>query len=244
MLCDYLFTGTFVGLNETERKIRSFSKLKAGWRLGGGQPFSQAVLDTASEINAHAVQAGFLQTDAFPGKNGEVSVVIYNDGNRYDFRVRTASILFMHECNNEDVDEQDHLKLDAALKIIQCITKDTWTQKTCTLFFTYTSPILSQHLEDFALKPLRNPATELESLLSSKIVSLRELDPYACMDQTSIQQSPPSQFYFGNLTRNSYFPMHPLFHVQVIPETFAMRTWVSPKRNPNRFSEKFLPPHL
>lgn len=57
---------------ETEKKISSFATLHNGWDYGRGGPISQVTLDAAFEWNRFLRAHGFLETDAFPGSDGEV----------------------------------------------------------------------------------------------------------------------------------------------------------------------------
>ena len=60
--------------SEIERKISSFAALARGWDYGRGGPISQDVLDCAFEWNRFFRKRGFLETDAFPGGDGEVVI--------------------------------------------------------------------------------------------------------------------------------------------------------------------------
>src|SRR5690242_11793093 len=73
----HLGTWTTVQSNKTALKIASFSKLKEGWNFSSGVPFSRQVLDIAIEID-RCFQCYGLETDAFPGLDGEVMVAAYS----------------------------------------------------------------------------------------------------------------------------------------------------------------------
>lgn len=71
--------GTFTEMAQTtEDKIRSFMNLSPGWNHGEGVPPSRQVFQKVMEINGFAIETGF-QTDAVPGLNGEIQIVVYGE---------------------------------------------------------------------------------------------------------------------------------------------------------------------
>lgn len=62
--------------NYTERLIASFASYKPGWEYGDGVAFKPETIAIAQQLNQAAKEAGF-ETCAFPGKEGEILVVVY-----------------------------------------------------------------------------------------------------------------------------------------------------------------------
>jgi hypothetical protein len=208
-----------VGLNRTERKIRAFAKLQPGWRLGSGESFSESVLNLACRINKRAVELGFVRTDAFPGKSGDVSVVLYDGDDRFDFRIRPDSIRFSHERNGEDVEEEVKVTLDDSLNRIKSIKEGQWK-----LFYTSTFAILNQDLEGFDLRLLRGQAMGAESLLWIRNASLNPPVAYADTPYDFIQTPLINPSYFGNSNPMNCSPIAAWRHNRAILETNATGT--------------------
>jgi hypothetical protein len=64
---------------KTLKKIETFSDLPAGWHYGKGRAASVSTVSRAKDIFTQYVQVGFLTTDAFPGKDGEIMITGYKD---------------------------------------------------------------------------------------------------------------------------------------------------------------------
>jgi hypothetical protein len=67
-------TGVTYSLSDTDRKIASFANLRPGWDYGSGGPIPVETRDLALAWNYFLKSLGFLDTDAFPGSDGEVIV--------------------------------------------------------------------------------------------------------------------------------------------------------------------------
>src|SRR6266496_1618338 len=81
----FFLTASDKELSETGHKIRSFERLQRGWHFGEGLPPSETLIKKAIELDGLAQGLGFLNTDAFPGPNGEVRYCVYDDPNYYEF---------------------------------------------------------------------------------------------------------------------------------------------------------------
>lgn len=62
---------------KTEKKLRSFANLPAGWHYGRGGPIGHLALSTAEEVYWQLLMVGLTRTDAFPGVDGEVVIAAY-----------------------------------------------------------------------------------------------------------------------------------------------------------------------
>ena len=75
-------TTVAVPTDRTEQKINSFARLQPRWDYGHGGPIARATLDIALVWNQFLQQLGLLDTDAFPGGEGEV-VIAAGYGDHY-----------------------------------------------------------------------------------------------------------------------------------------------------------------
>lgn len=68
----------------TSDKIKAFQNLERGWHFGEGIGASPASAKSALAIQAFADAAGF-QSDAFPGLDGSMVVVLYQENRSHEF---------------------------------------------------------------------------------------------------------------------------------------------------------------
>jgi len=206
-----------VGLNQTERKIRAFAKFQSGWRLGSGKAFSQSVLNAASKINSKAVDSGFFKTDAFPGRNGNISVVIYDDEDSYEFSISDTSVEFTHEKNNEDDEERPGLTLQDSLELIPKLKEEKWNT-----FFISTSVTMTGSVEGFVHLPFQNQAMEAEYPLYPANVYYPPQDASALMQTGIMQILPTRPLCFGSSGRPNYLKGVNWSHRRVLQATNAI----------------------
>ena len=62
---------------KTRRKLESFMSLPVGWHYGKGGPISPEIIDLGLRTEAMLRDAGWPETDCFPGCDGEVQVTGY-----------------------------------------------------------------------------------------------------------------------------------------------------------------------
>lgn len=108
-------------LLDTEAKIESFSQYADGWCYGEGLSFSDEVRQAAIELNNTALLVGLLNTDAFPGPDGEILVSIYHNNINIDIYIFPNLVAtFVKEENNTEVEREEEISLDEAeAKIIE-----------------------------------------------------------------------------------------------------------------------------
>jgi hypothetical protein len=61
----------------TASKIQSFHNLSVGWHYGTGGPINNKTINTALDLHWHLIIVGFINTNAFPGSNGEIQLTAY-----------------------------------------------------------------------------------------------------------------------------------------------------------------------
>ena len=97
----------------TKKKIDSFCKLPKGWHYGEGVPASKKRIEKAHKINDFFHSYG-VNTDAFPGIEGEIQVTAYLDEYYWEVTIeRDNSIVYVFEVNEVER---------------ECTEKYTWQQ--------------------------------------------------------------------------------------------------------------------
>jgi hypothetical protein len=71
----------------TESKIQAFSRLKDGWSYSEGISFNDTVILQALALLRECSDLGFFKTNAFPGLNGEILLVVYRKNDSLEFTV-------------------------------------------------------------------------------------------------------------------------------------------------------------
>jgi hypothetical protein len=197
---DRIFWSAYtVGQNPTERKIRAFARFQPGWRLGGGISFSKTVLKAAGKINRKAMDSGILKTDAFPGRNGDISVVLYDGEDSYEFSISDTSIGFTHEKSNGEDEERLDLTLLDSLEIIPKLKEEKWNT-----FFISTFVIMTGSLEGFVQLPSPNPAMEVEYQSYHANVYWPRQDVSVLTPSDITQTLPIHRLCFGNSGQLNY----------------------------------------
>src|SRR5213594_4352715 len=64
--------------HRTEIKLKDFRNLPAGWHHGQGVKFASKIIKESVRLHQSLTDAGYYDTDAFPGLNGEVQISVYN----------------------------------------------------------------------------------------------------------------------------------------------------------------------
>ena len=70
-----------------QNKIIDFKNLERGWCYGEGEPFNDAIINKALELHNEILEKDFIETDAFPGINGEVMLTAYYAEYYFEFTV-------------------------------------------------------------------------------------------------------------------------------------------------------------
>ena len=92
------------------RRIDELAGLRDGWHFGEGRRPSGAVLASAKMVASYATSCGFPSLDAFPSKNGGISVVIYVDSDDHSFQVQNdLSFRYWNESDpDSDIEAVEH----------------------------------------------------------------------------------------------------------------------------------------
>lgn len=97
----------------TERKIKQFANYHDGWSFGRGLKFTNKVIEKSIEVFKMFHSYGFIETNAFPGENGEIMITAYK--NNYCCEVvayQDGSYDFIIEKDDEEVKCVDKANAD------------------------------------------------------------------------------------------------------------------------------------
>ncbi|MBC8180359.1 hypothetical protein H8E88_04465 [candidate division KSB1 bacterium] len=110
----------------TIKKILGFGKREHGWHFGEGVPPSKDIIGKALLIVKKAIKAD-LDTDAFPGVNGEIMVTIYHKNDYLEFTVEVdGKVTLVHERGEEEISYKEGLEISNALREMKNIGKYLW----------------------------------------------------------------------------------------------------------------------
>src|SRR6266566_9049048 len=82
----YLYGSCFP--HPTEIKLKDFGNLPSGWHRGQGIKFSSKLIRDSIRLHQALTEAGYSDTDAFPGLNGEIQINVYNLPNSCEITVK------------------------------------------------------------------------------------------------------------------------------------------------------------
>jgi hypothetical protein len=183
-------------------RIGELGQLQDGWNFGEGLAPSPQVMAVATQLASKAFSLGFSELDAFPGKNGEVTVVIYLGKEDHSFQVkRDSSVRYWNESDPESEIEEG-LSISETIQRINSLSKPPWN-----LFYLSTSDSGTRSGVVSAAKHSTIRATKAEYLSSNMILSYgvpSGASAYTLEDFT--QQSPRSLQSSGSLTTRSCQP--------------------------------------
>ena len=112
--------------NNVQQKIYSFLLFKPGWHFGEGVAPSHEVAEHALAIVEQASFYG-LDTDAFPGIDGEIMVTVYHDNDYLEFTTESdTTVTFVHERKKRQISYKEQLPLNVALDEIRRIGEKLW----------------------------------------------------------------------------------------------------------------------
>jgi hypothetical protein len=161
----YFINGDAISSNRVSHKINSFAGLRPGWRYGSGRGFSRATRNHAMRLAYQSFLSGFQNVDAFPGKEGDITVACYDGNDQYAFKIsEDGQVRFVHEQNDNEMTCKEGLSITEALLKIQELTNAPWTSH-----YSFISATTTDTWEDFEAKHSRIPATEAEYQLSEMI---------------------------------------------------------------------------
>lgn len=115
-------------ISTTIRKIEGFTRLPLGWHYGEGVPASRLIAQRAVLfLSRPTMVLGSVQTDAFPGINGEIQVTIYHGPTYLELTIEpNGSITFVREENDAETEYQQDLSSQEADERLSQFEREIW----------------------------------------------------------------------------------------------------------------------
>jgi hypothetical protein len=116
-----------IKLKSTEKKIESFRELRPGWHYGEGVAPNEITVRNATRLNRLAHALGFPKTDAFPGVDGDVILVIYHENYDLEFTLRASGgITYYKMKEDEDIEYEKGLSFEQASIKVFLFNVEIW----------------------------------------------------------------------------------------------------------------------
>lgn len=174
------------------RRIEELGESQNGLPFGSGTAPSAGTLAIATQVASKAISLGFSELDAFPGRNGEVTIAIYLGELDHSFQVRPNSSLRYLKESDPDSEVEVGLSLT---DVTQKITDIAQAHLSSNLYFGTVATGI------FEVRPSRIPVTAMEyPSLMSIVYGARSADAYAAMLASSTELLAQSRRHSGNLT--------------------------------------------
>lgn len=179
----------------TDSKIWHFLQLEEGWNFGEGVGFSQDVVAKARYLNSLLGLNGFVETDAFPGLNGEIRVTAYWKTDYFEFTLESGGVwVFRHERNGEEADCRVAESLTDLFFIVSLLGRKVCSSSaSCQQGGT---GILDS--KDFRVW-LSGPAPMEESRCFTKTAHWKSRQEFANTSSGTTRESQASHQFFGSL---------------------------------------------
>lgn len=109
-------------------KLRALADLQEGWNYGEGAAFSPSHLQRMEMLLRRVESAGFLETDVFPGPDGNVVLAVYLPDVYFEIELRkNGSLEFIHELpSGQAVEALTESTEDAILQYMRRVRSGTW----------------------------------------------------------------------------------------------------------------------
>jgi len=183
-------------------KIMGFYRLKPGWRHGAGANFEIGTILLAINLVNNAHEAGFAKTDAFPGKEGDITVACYRGDDYFAFNVYPNGLVrYLHEAGTEELECIEDLTMEKAKQLL----------KTIAVCRSSISSISRTMTELVAVSVARhsNPqvlSTEEAYPFSTPNAQWFEVVPFVPTPENTTRLSPTNRRSFGSSISRSYQP--------------------------------------
>jgi hypothetical protein len=108
-------------INPIDEKINSFAFLRDGWDYGNGGPIPQHTRDLALAWNRFLQSQGFVESDAFPGGDGEIVIATESDDHYLEVIIESDdSISLAYDFQSKQVFYRANMSsMDAVQTIIE-----------------------------------------------------------------------------------------------------------------------------
>ena len=180
----------------TETKIWNFRNLADGWHSGEGVQFKERDILDGICLHSEMLSCGFIETDAFPGFNGEIQITLYSGEHYFEFTLEPdGKWTFAHERRDEEIQYKELLTFQEAIRIIR-----TLHQEVCNTFAFFHAGIGMEDERDFRAS-LSNLHPQMEEFpVSTSSALLEEAATFVTTSAPITIIYPTNPLYFGNLT--------------------------------------------
>jgi hypothetical protein len=208
----------FAGKPKALDKIADFKNLQVGWHYGGGRPPNPTIVNKAKRIIEHSAMLA-VESDAFPGVEGELMVAVYSNEKYLEFTVEVDGLItFVMEVEGEETEYKEGLSLYEAIKKLVTYCGRSWnTSESCT---TSTMTPNEENLRVWHSEIL--PVAEFQSSLRNALK--KKLATYVSTLGDTIQIRPVTPKSSGHSHFKIFQENVALNNTQAIPETFATAT--------------------
>jgi hypothetical protein len=185
-------------------KLNEFRTLEAGWCYGEGVALKDSpLIDPGVQIATALIQAGFVDTDAFPGIHGEVRVTAYKGDHYLEFTCEGPDrITFAYELEQNEIEFSEGISLKEAINKIKDYRKQIWP-----LSDFFLDSTMTQNLAVFKASPSSLPPKE-DSPSFSTHAPWRLVEANVPTSDVSIKSRPVSRQFTVSSHTSSSIPPH------------------------------------
>jgi hypothetical protein len=172
----------------TAEKVLSFGSLRPGWHYGEGVAPKQKAIEAALTIFWQFYFAGFEDTDAFPGIDGEIMVTAYHGDHYLEVLVETDGTMnFSYEFAGEDalLPASERRPAAAIKEKIEEIAREIWSTSGSYIATTLTP---DPHKTASRVWHSKTPQTMEEHPWYSSLVLMQPAIPFVTMQGNIIRQ--------------------------------------------------------
>lgn len=174
-------------------RLDGFGRLRAGWYSGQGKHITQQLLNEARKLLLAAFNRGMDRFDVFPGKGGQVTVVVYVGNVDHSFQIQpNSTVKYWDEA--DAISDEETLSLPAAYTKI-CQLPLLWN-----LSISFISDI---GIQKKAVSEARDLSHQTTAVFQWHAINayLMSADVFVSTEDDSTKVSVPSHRSFGSSTQ-------------------------------------------
>ena len=108
-------------------KVNGFRKLTRGWHYGEGFAPDDNTINNAIDLLKIASSYGLQDSDAFPGIEGDILILLYSNNDILEFSFEcSGEIDYIRQKDKTTIDEREHLDIKNAVQVIRNFRKESW----------------------------------------------------------------------------------------------------------------------
>ena len=189
-------------LIKTIQKVNSFAGLKEGWRFGEGMPISLDLLESAELLLKEGGRNNILRFNAFPAPDGSVVISFYIEDYTIDLHLETDnSITYSKELRDEEIDYEEEVSFDSAIRKIWNFSKEIDILESSTLEIG-TAKETALKVSRLYLR-LKQGRIDKEYPYMKSDVQLSTADAISTTSQNTMKVSRENRLFFGCYPQNT-----------------------------------------